>query len=120
MTQLISALEKRMHPAQWRAFERDQTRALGQNQELMVARVPIVFEKHEDDNYNHRAFLPIIMQDYRPDAENDDDYHIQVLYLNVTTATEKVIGEDGEEYYVCRFYPASDARLKSLKVPDRR
>ena len=125
MTQFISALEKLMSPAQWRAFERDQRRmrlqlSPGRNQEEKVALVPIVFEKHENPDFNHRAFLPIIMQDYRSDSENDGDYHLQVFYLNVTTATEKEISQDGEEYYVCRFDPVSNARLEPLKLPDRR
>jgi hypothetical protein len=49
--------------------------------ERLITKVPIVFESHENPDYNHRAFLPIIIQDYRPDSENDDDYHLQVLYL---------------------------------------
>src|SRR5262245_3616030 len=123
MDQFLSGIQKRMHPAQWRAFDRDQrnarcklaSRATGTGEKQSVARVPIVFENHENDSYNLRAFLPIITQDYRPNSDGHNWYNMRVLYLDVTTATEKEIGKDGEEYYVCRLDPTSQARLEPLK-----
>ena len=81
-----------------------------------VANVPIVFEHHEKDEYNLQAFLPLVIQDYRPDLEGRNNwYNMRVLYLNVTTVTEKVTDEDGEEHYVCRLDPTSDARLNCIE-----
>jgi hypothetical protein len=122
MDQFLSEVRKRMHPAQWSAFERDQNnarnelslRATNGVERQAVAKVPIVFESHENAYYNHRAFLPIIVQDYRP-AEGFNWYNLRVLYLNVTSATDKVKDNRGEEYYVCRLDPASDMQLEPLK-----
>src|SRR5262249_50304981 len=123
MDQFLCELQKRMHPSQWRAFDRNQAtargklglRATGQDEKQSVATVPIVFESHENPEYNHRAFLPIIVQDYRPKEEGLDWYNLHVLYLNVTTATEKVAEENGEEHYECRLDPTSTRRLPPLK-----
>lgn len=123
MDQFLNDVARRMNPAQWRAFERNQKharsklalRATGRDQKQAVASVPIVFENHEIEEYNHRAFLPIIVQDYR-DRDGGDWYNLHVLYLNVTTATEKAKGENGEEYYRCRLDPTSDAILEPLKA----
>lgn len=124
MEEFLSGVERRMHPAQWRAFDRDQKnargklglRATGRGEKQSTASVPIVFENHENEWFNHRAFLPIIIQDYRPDSDGYNWYNLRVLYLNVTTATKKETGEDGEEYYVCELDPTSDARLEPLKA----
>jgi hypothetical protein len=115
-----------MHPKQWEAFKRDQQsarsklklRAGGEDDKQSTAKVPIVFENHENDDYNHRAFLPIIVEDFRPQDRRSSWYNLRVLYLNVTTATEKVAGEDGQEFYVCRLDPTSDRRLEPLKARD--
>jgi TIR domain len=123
LEQFYSGVQKRMHPAQWRAFKRDQQSArsklkswaTGKAEKQSVATVPIVFENHENDDYNHRAFLPIIVQNYRPREDGFDWYNLRVLYLNVTTATGKITGENGDEYYACRLDPESDARLEPLK-----
>ena len=117
MDQFLDELKKRMHPAQWRAFERDQIEArtkLSQGEQA-IAKVPIVFERHENPNYNHRAFLPIIVQDYRPPEDGFNWFNLRVLYLNVTTATEKVKDGNGEEYYECRLDHRSDRSLEPLK-----
>jgi hypothetical protein len=123
MEQFLAGVQKRMHPAQWRAFEYNQKiarsklklRASNKDETQSIATVPIVFENHENPDYNHRAFLPIIVQDYRA-REGLNWYNLRVLYLNVTTATEKARSKDGEEYYVCRLNPASDKRLDPLKA----
>jgi TIR domain len=123
LEQFYSGVEKRMHPAQWRAFKRDQQSArtklkswaTGKAEKQSVASVPIVFENHENDDYNHRAFLPIIVQNYRPRDDGFDWYNLRVLYLNVTTATKKISRENGEEYYVCSLDPETDDRLEPLK-----
>jgi TIR domain len=123
LEQFYSGVQRRMHPAQWRAFERDQDQArsklkrwaTGKGNKQSIAAVPIVFENHENPDYNRRAFLPIIVQDYRPRDGGLNWYNLRVLYLNVTTATEKVKDEGGEEYYACRLDPRSDARLEPLK-----
>jgi TIR domain len=117
MDQFLDELKKRMHPAQWRAFERDQIEArtkLSQGEQA-IAKVPIVFERHENPNFNHRAFLPIIVQDYRPPEDGLNWYNLRVLYLNVTTATEKVRNGNGEEYYLCKLDHRSDGCLEPLK-----
>jgi len=117
MDNFLDELKKRMHPAQWRAFERDQIEArtkLSQGEQA-IAKVPIVFESHENPNYNQRAFLPIIVQDYRPREEGLNWYNLRVLYLNVTTATEKIKGQNGEEYYACQLDHRSDRCLEPLK-----
>jgi hypothetical protein len=117
MDEFLDELKKRMHPAHWRAFERDQIRArteLSQNQHA-IAKVPIVFENHENSNLNHRAFLPIIVQDYRPKEDGLNWYNLRVLYLDVTTVTEKERDEDDQEYYVCKLDQWSTQRLKPLK-----
>jgi len=122
MEQFLASVEKRMHPNQWRAFARDQItarsklkpRASGEGGPQSVATVPIVFETHENDDYNRRAFLPIVVEDYRPHDRRVNWYNLRVLYLNVTTATEKVTDADGKEFYVCRLDPASNARLAPL------
>jgi len=75
-----------------------------------IATVPIVFSSHENANYNHRAYLPIIVQDY---TEQVDWYSLRVLYLDVTSTTEIVLGED-EEYYVCRLDPKYEDHLECL------
>jgi hypothetical protein len=124
MEQFLASVEKRMHPNQWEAFTRDQQsarsklklRARGEDEKQSTAMVPIVFEKHENNDYNLRAFLPIIVEDYRPQDRRASWYNLRVLYLNVTTATDKVKGEEGEEYYVCRLDPTSDKRLEPLKA----
>jgi hypothetical protein len=126
MQQFLRDVQKRMHPAQWRAFEQDQDaarsklklRASGKDEKQSIATVPIVFEHHENSYYNHRAFLPIIVDDYRPKDRRVNWFNLRVLYLNVTTATETAKTEDGEEYYICRLDPTSDARLPPLKRPD--
>ena len=126
MEQFLASTAKRMHPNQWEAFKRDQQsarnklklRAHGEDDKQSTAKVPIVFENHENDDYNHRAFLPIIVEDFRPQDRRLSWYNLRVLYLNVTTATEKVKGPDGEEYYACRLDPTSDVRLEPLKAPD--
>ena len=86
MDQFLDGLEKRMHPAQWNAFTRDQDIA----RRTLVARVPIVFETHENDDYNRRAFLPIVVQNYQPPEQGLNWANLRVLYLDVTTATEVV------------------------------
>jgi hypothetical protein len=126
MEQFLASTAKRMHPNQWEAFKRDQQsarsklklRAHGEDDKQSTAKVPIVFENHENDDYNHRAFLPIIVEDFRPQDRRSSWYNLRVLYLNVTTATEKVAGEDGQEFYVCRLDPTSDRRLEPLKARD--
>jgi hypothetical protein len=126
MEQFLASTAKRMHPNQWEAFKRDQQswrsklklRAHGEDDKQATAMVPIVFENHENDDYNHRAFLPIIIEDFRPQDRRLSWYNLRVLYLNVTTATEKVKGPDGEEYYACRLDPTSDVRLEPLKAPE--
>jgi TIR domain len=105
---LLSAMEKRMSPAQWRAFARDQERA----RRTLVASVPIVYENHEDDAWNRRAFMPFV---YSVGLEADGSQYVLVLYLEVTMATIKEIGEDGEEYYVCRLANTSNVRLEPLE-----
>jgi hypothetical protein len=123
MEQFLASAEKRMHPNQWDAFRRDQQsarsklklRARGEDEKQSTATVPIVFENHENDDYNHRAFLPIIVEDFRSPDPRSSWYNLRVLYLNVTTATEKETGKDGKEYYVCRLDPTSDRRLEPLK-----
>jgi TIR domain-containing protein len=117
MDGFLEELQKRMHPAQWRAFERDQVEAriqLSQGQHA-IAKVPIVFEEHAIPNYKHRAFLPIIVQDYRPQEGGLNWFNLRVLYLDVTTVTEKAKDEFDEEYYVCRLDHRSDRRLQPLK-----
>jgi TIR domain len=116
MDHFLEELKKRMHPVQWRAFERDQIRARAQlNQgQPAIAKVPIVFENHETFSYNHRAFLPIIVQDYRP-QEDGDWYNLRVLYLDVTTVTETQRDEDGEDYYICKLDLGVERALKPLK-----
>jgi hypothetical protein len=119
MDQFLVELKRRMHPAQWRAFKRDQIRARTElNQGLpAIARVPIVFQGHENSNYNHRAFLPIVVQDYRPQQDAPNWYNLSVLYLNVTTATVKERDDQyDEEYYVCKLDQWSDRRLAPLKA----
>jgi hypothetical protein len=129
MEQFLAGAQKRMHPAQWRAFERDQKKARsklalwGHYRHDMpppsVGKVPIVFQYHENDAYNHRAFLPFVIEHYRPhDFGFRGWYSLRILYLNVTRATEKVKGKDGEEYYVCRLDPTGDSksRLEPLKA----
>ena len=125
MEQYLAGVQKRMHPAQWRAFNRNQRHmrnklklraAGGEDEKQSVAVVPIVFEYHENDEYNRRAFLPIIIEDYRPRDQRFDWYSLRILYLNVTTVTEKMKDHDGEEYYVCLLDPASNARLEPLKA----
>jgi hypothetical protein len=80
-----------------------------------------VFECHENDDYNQRAFLPVLTEDsYQRDGKTVEEFRLQVIYLNVTTATVKEIGADGEEYYVCRFDPTSNVRLEPRKASDQR
>jgi hypothetical protein len=117
MDEFLNELKKRMHPAQWRAFERDQIRArteLSRGQHA-IAKVPVVFENHENSHYNHRAFLPIIVQEFRPQEDRVNWYNLHVLYLNVTTATKKVRDNNGEEYYVCNLDQWTDTPLDPLK-----
>src|SRR5262249_20100323 len=123
MQQFLASAEKRMHPNQWEAFASDQRaarsklkpRASGAGGKQSVATVPIVFETHENDDYNRRAFLPIVVEDYQ--GRQSSWYNLRVLYLNVTTATDKVKGADGKEFYVCRLDPTSNARLEPLDAP---
>jgi hypothetical protein len=106
LNEFYKELEKRMHPAQYRAFMADQKGALeklqstGSNKEQAVASIPIVL--------NDRAYLPIIVQDHRPKDEGLDWFNLRVLYLDVTTVTyRKVI--NGDEVYVCKLDPRSNA-----------
>jgi hypothetical protein len=122
MEQFLASVQNRMHPNQWRAFACDQRAARSKLQlrasgadKQSVASVPIVFETHENEEYNHRAFLPIVVEDYRPQNGQLNWYSLRVLYLNVTTATEKEINADGKEFYVCRLDPTSSARLEPLE-----
>jgi TIR domain len=122
LDQFYDELQRRMHPAQYRAFKYDQNnarnllklRATGEGENPSFASVPIVFEKHENPYFNNRAFLPIIVQDYRT-GDGLDWYNLRVLYLNVTTATEKVQDESsGDEYYICHLNPVVDKKLPPL------
>jgi TIR domain len=109
MDQFLDGLKKRMHAYQWNAFARDQDIA----RRTLVARVPIVFETHENDDYNRRAFLPIVVQNYQPPEKGLNWANLRVLYLDVTTATEVVRGE-GEPYYRCGLDLGSNNRLPPL------
>jgi hypothetical protein len=123
MLQFLEGVKKRMHPWQWKAFERDQenarknlrVRITDKNGKQSVAAVPIVFQSHENEEYNNRAYLPIIVQDYRDGEGEDNWYSLRVLYLNVTSVAEKVV-ENGEEFYICRLDPATEERLKPLPI----
>jgi hypothetical protein len=123
MQQFLASAEKRMHPNQWSAFRRDQIvarsklklRASDADGKQSTATVPIVFETHENDEYNHRAFLPIIVEDYRS-RDRRNWYNLRVLYLNVTTATEMATDADGKQFYACRLDPTSNARLRPLEA----
>jgi hypothetical protein len=114
MDQFLDGLKKRMHPHQWNAFKRDQETTW----RTLVAKVPIVFETHENDDYNRRAFLPIVLQNYQPPEQGLNFSNLRVLYLDVTTVTEIVKGE-GEEYYGCRLDLSSNDRLPPCD-PSRR
>ena len=124
MVQFLEGVKQRMHPAQWKAFERDQQharsglrpRATGPGGKLSVAGVPIVFHKHENPRFINRAYLPIIVQDYRSDDSEGEWYSLRVLYLDVTSATE-MTEENGEKYYVCRVDPVSEDYLEPLPEP---
>ena len=62
----------------------------------VTARIPMVFENHPDPAYDQKAFLPVIV---RYDGGGDDDrLLLNILYLDVTTATR--INEDN--IFECR------------------
>jgi hypothetical protein len=122
MTEFLEAVASRMHPVQWEMFKQDQEgaraqlsgRMQGSTDKPSIARVPIVFEKHRPE-LNNRAFLPIIVQDFRPDLDGDNSwYNLRVLYLNVTTATREATNAQGEKYYVCDLDPTSHCQLRPL------
>lgn len=122
LAEVMSGLKERMHPVQWRKFDYDQKHAVSKlknrahddTAKVSTAAVPIVFVKHDDPDFIDRAYLPIITQDYHSSTNNW--YNLRVLYLNVTTVTEKVV-ENGEEFYVCRLDHTSEKRLEPLKPP---
>ncbi len=127
LEQFYAGLQKRMHPAQYRAFMRDQKRAINklqrwamrEDKKQSAAMVPIVFEHHEDEAYNHRAYLPIVVEDFLPPHDRRLSwYNLRVLYLNVTTVTKKLKGEDGDEYYACSLDPTSSEQLDPLEPFD--
>ena len=66
-----------------------------------------------EDDYTNRAFLPIIVQDFRPG--DSDWYNFRVVYLNVTSVTTKVV-QDGEEFYVCHLDPDIGSPARTSKA----
>jgi hypothetical protein len=121
MDQFLDGLKKRMHPQQWKAFEQDQqnarknlrVRITDKNGKQSIAAVPIVFQSHENEDYNNRAYLPIIVQDFRDGEGEDNWYSLRVLYLNVTSVTQKA-GYENEEHYICTLDPSTEERLPAL------
>lgn len=117
MAQYLAGLRERMHPVQWKMFCRDQALARKRlkNSKTAVANVPIVFENHENQSLNRRAFLPIIVQEFQRDREGENNwYNLRVLYLNVTNVTKKERLENGDEYYVCDLNPFHEDSLDPL------
>ena len=119
MAQYLDGVKERMHPIQWKMFQRDQVQAREslKNNQASVANIPIVFENHNDDRLNRRAYLPIIVQEFQPNKEGENNwYNLRVCYLNVTTVTDKACLPNGDEYYVCRLDPTSDKTLEPLRA----
>lgn len=126
MPEFMDFVKARMHPVQWKEFERDQNgarrklagRMTATDSKAAAARVPIVFEDHDGAEHNLKAYLPIIVQDYSSTQRFDTPwYNLRVLYLNVTTATRKVKNADGDEYYVCDVDPTANVLLEPLPRP---
>ena len=62
---------------------------------LARAIIPMYFDRHPVAKYNGRAYLPVILEDYTP--EHKDWYNIRVLYLDVTSVSQKATNSRGEE-----------------------
>ena len=117
MAEFMSGIKRRMPRAQWAAFRDNQRRARkqlrgraqGKDADVAIATIPIYFENHENDNFNGRAYLPIIVKDFQP--QNSDWYSIAVLYLDVTSVTEL---DENRNIYVCRLDTTAQLMLEPL------
>ena len=122
MEEFLHAAKKRMPPAQYHAFSANQRQARKDLQGRMtnassapaVASIPLYFDRHEIGKYNGRAYLPILLQDYTP--ENKDWYNMRVLYLDVTSVSQKATNRWGEEYYYCSLDLDTSTRLAPLET----
>ena len=118
MAQFLDGVKERMHPIQWKMFRRDQVSAREslKNKQVSVANIPIVFENHNYGRLNRRAYLPIIVQEFQRNREGENNwFNLRVLYLDVTTVTDKACLSNGDEYYACRLDPTSVKTLEPLR-----
>jgi len=121
MKEFFHVAKRRMPPAQFAAFRANQRqvrkdiqgRMTNTSNTLARALIPMYFDQHPVAKYNDRAYLPVILEDHTP--ENKDWYNMRVLYLDVTSVSQKATNSRGEEYYYCALDVNGEAKLPPLQ-----
>ena len=122
MRDFLLHMRHQMPPAQYHAFSENQEKArkalLGRmTDESDVpagASIPLFFNNHENDRYNGRAYLPVILQDFTP--ENRDWYNLRMLYLEVTSICKRATWANRGEIYYCPLDVNDEGRLDPISV----
>jgi len=98
---VVTKLQPFMPEGQFSAFAKEQSDLITELMRIrvfdssnaschVVATIPMVFEGHPNPRYDQRAFLPIIV--HYDGSTNEDRLELNVLYLDVTSATRLADG----------------------------
>ena len=88
MTDLLNRLKGYMNPNDYKAFEQDQLRVIGQyfRHEPAIARVPVVFNnEHPHTQFKNGAFIPVIVTlgEDKAGSEGGSRRLIQIAYFDL-------------------------------------
>ena len=115
MGEFLENLKHRMPPAQYEVFLESQDQARSSWTKIVTngewktptVHIPIVFDRHPlGDRLVGRAYLPIIVSEFRSGVSWST---LNVLYLDVTSATRALDAGNGIVIYTCDLDPKSTA-----------
>jgi hypothetical protein len=121
MGEFLENLRHRMPPAQYEVFLDSQNQARSTWTKIVTngewktptVHIPIVFDRHPlGDRLVGRAYLPIIVSEFRSGVSWST---LNVLYLDVTSATRALDAGNGIVIYTCDLDPQSTA----IKFPPK-